>query len=213
MKKKLRKSAVLALCMALAMLFAVPAFAAAYTPVSGDAAHGFTQFLIIDKDARIPNAEFSYSIKAGSAVPASEGKMEILAGTGAPTVGKAVFTEGEAVSDTAVEGVTLKSDQRFAQKTVSFDFTGVSFPEPGIYRYVITMTSAGQQAMEYDVQKGASATAKERVLDVYVIDDAGVLKVDSYALHELASDVPTGAAGGSSSVSSAHARLADKSAG
>ena len=213
MKKKLRSTAALVLCLALTMLFAVPAFASAYTPVSGDAAHGFKQFLIIDKDARIPKTEFSYSITAGSAVPASAGKMEVLAGVGTPTVGKAVFTEGEAVSDTAVEGVTLESSQRFAQKTVSLDFTGVAFPEPGIYRYNITMTSEGQQAMEYDIQKSASATAKKRVLDVYVIDDAGVLKIDSYAFHELASDVPAGALGGSADAAAEHERLADKSEG
>ena len=213
MKKNIRKAAALLLCLALAMLSAVPAFAAAYTPVNGDATHGFKQFLIIDKDARIPKTEFNYSIAAGSAVPASAGNMAVLAGVGTPTVGKAEFAEGEAVSDTAVEGVTLASDQRFAQKTVNFDFTGVAFPEPGIYRYIVTMTTSGQQAMKYDIQKGASAMAKQRVLDVYVIDDAGVLKVDSYAFHELASDIPAGASGGSASVSSTHARLADKSEG
>ena len=213
MKNNLRKTAALVLCLALAALFAVPAFAAAYAPVNGDAVHGFKQFLIIDKDARIPKTEFNYSIAAGSAVPASAGKMAVLAGVGTPSVGKAEFTEGEAVSDTAVEGVILESTQRFAQKTVNFDFTGVAFPEPGIYRYIVTMTTGSQQAMKYDIQKGASATAKKRVLDVYVIDDAGSLKVDSYAFHELVSDIPAGTSGGSASVASQHARLSDKSEG
>ena len=213
MKNKVKKTVALVLCLALTVLAAVPAFAAAYAPVNGDATHGFKQFLIVDKDARIPKTEFNYSISAGTGVPASAGKMEVLAGIGSPAVGKAEFSEGEAVSDTAVDGITLESSQRFAQKTVSLDFTGVAFPEPGIYRYIVTMTTGGQQAMKYDVQKGASAAAKKRVLDVYIIDDAGVLKVDSYAFHEMADDILAGSSGGSASVSGAHARLSDKSEG
>ena len=84
MKNKLRKTAALVLCLALTVICAVPAFAAAYTPVNGDAVHGFKQFLIIDKDARVPKTEFNYSIAAGSAVPAAAGKMEVLAGVGTP---------------------------------------------------------------------------------------------------------------------------------
>ena len=213
MKKSFRKAAALALSLALVMLSGIFAFAASYTPVKGDAAHGFKQFLIIDKSARIPKIEFTYSITAGSAVPASAGKMAVLAGVGSPTAGKAVFAEGEEVSDTAVEGVTLGADQCFAQKTVTFDFTGVSFPEPGIYRYIVTMTSSGQQAVKYDIQKGPSAEEKKRVLDVYVIDEGGVLKVDSYAFHEFASAVAAGSSGGSADVSAEHAKLADKSEG
>lgn len=213
MKKSFRKAAALALSLALVMLCGICAFAASYTPVKGDASCSFKQFLIIDKSARIPKIEFSYSITPGSAVSASAGKMAVLAGVGLPTVGKAVFAEGEEVSETAVEGVTLGADQCFAQKTVAFDFTGVSFSEPGIYRYAVTMTSSGQQAVRYDIQKGSSAEEKKRVLDVYVIDDGGVLKVDSYAFHELASDVSAGSSGGSADVSGEHARLADKSEG
>ena len=192
---------------------AVPAFAAAYTAVRGDNTHGFKQFLIVDKDAGIPSVEFEYSIAPGQAEAASNGKMAVLAGVGSPAVGKAVFTEGETAGSAAAEGITITADEKYAVKTVNFDFSAVSFTEPGIYRYVVTMTSSGQQAVEYDVQKGSQAESKKRILDVYVIDQDGTLKVDSYVFHELASSVSEGEEGGSADVSSAHAKLADKSEG
>ena len=213
MSNKTGKVFAAVLALALALCFAVPAFAAAYAPVSGDAVHGFKQFLIIDEDARVPSIEFSYSIAPGSAVAPEAGRMAVLAGVGTPSIGSAVFTEGEAVSAASAPGVTLSSTQRFAEKTVNYNFSGVSFPEPGIYRYVVTMTSSGQQAVDYDIQKGASALEKQRILDVYVIDESGVLKVDSYALHELSAPIPTTPQGGSGSVATVHERLADKSEG
>ncbi len=213
MNRKTRTASALVLTVLIMICSAVPAFAAAYTSVKGDNAHGFRQFLVIDKNARVPSVEFGYSIVPGQAAEASEGKAAVLAGVGSPSVGKAVFTEGEAASTAQTEGVTITADEQYAVKTVNFDFSGVSFTEPGIYRYVVTMTSADQQAVEYDIQKGSQAESKKRILDVYVIDQDGVLKVDSYAFHETASSVSAGPEGGSADVTVAHARLADKSDG
>ena len=213
MNKKMRKAAAAFICALIVVLGAVPAFATVYAPVKGDNEHGFTQFLIIDKDACIPDIEFSYTIAAGQAAPASSGKMAVLAGVGNPTIGKATFVQGEAAGTAAAEGLTLAADEQYAQKAVKFDFSGVSFTEPGVYRYIVTMTSSGQQAVEYDIQKGASAQEKVRTLDVYVIDDNGTLKIDSYAFHEQANAIAAGNQGGSADVSTAHAALADKSAG
>ena len=224
MKKKMnvsiRKAAALALGLVLAVCASVPAFAAnsvpvapGYPPIAGDSAHGFRQYLVINSGARIPAVEFAYSIAPGQAAAASDGNMEILAGVGQPTVGKAVFTEGEETSFEPAAGLELDDFQEYAVRTVNFDFSGVQFTEPGIYRYIVTMTSAGQQAVDYDVQRSAQTTAKKRVLDVYVLDDDYVLKIDSYAFHELEDAVPAGSQGGSASVSAQHARLADKSEG
>ena len=213
MNKKMRRAAAAIICALIVVLGAVPAFAATYTPVKGDAEHGFTQFLIIDKDACIPDIEFNYSIAPGQPSAASAGKMAVLAGVGAPAIGRATFVQGEAAGTAAAEGLTLAADEQYAQKAVKFDFSGVSFAEPGIYRYVVTMTSAAQLAVEYDIQKGTAAQEKVRILDVYVVDDNGSLKVDSYAFHETANAVAAGAQGGSADVGTAHAALADKSAG
>ena len=180
MNGSIRKIAAAVIGLALTVCASVPAFAAEYTPVRGDAEHGFKQFLIVDDNARIPAIEFEYSIAPGQGIPAAAGRMEVMAGVGSPSVGKAVFEEAEPASAAPVNGVALDGTNKYAVKTVYFDFSEVSFAEPGIYRYIVTMTSANQQAVDYDVQKSAQATAKKRVLDVYVIDDDGVLKVDSY---------------------------------
>jgi len=223
MKKKMssgfRRAAALVLGLALALSMSIPAFAAQviinteYEPVKGDSSHGFKQFLIIDEQASVPDIEYEYSIAPGQAVPATRTSMEVLSGVGSPSVGKAVFVQGEETSSYAEEGLVLDSMQKYAVKTVNFDFSQVEFKEPGIYRYIVTMTSADQQAVDYDVQRGAQAAAKKRVLDVYVIDENGALKIDSYVFHELEDQVPAGAQGGSASVSEQHARLADKSDG
>ena len=213
MKNTIKKIAAIALSAVVALCSMVPAFATNYTPVQGDTNHGFKQFLIVDESARIPDIEFEYTITPGTAVAPSAGKMAVLSGVGAPLIGKATFIQGEAASATTMAGVTLEASQKYAVKTVNFDFSAVYFTEPGIYRYIVTMTSAGQQAVDYDVQKSANATLKQRILDVYVIDDNGVLKVDSYALHDKASDIPTTAEGGSGDVGSVHDRLGDKSEG
>ena len=208
-----RAAAALALALAMVLLAAVPVFATDYVPVKGDAQQSFKQYLVLDKNAQVPAIEFNYSITPGEAIPASEGRMEVLAGVGQPTVGSAVFTAEEEASAQIPEGYEVYDEEKCAVKTVNFDFSGVSFTEPGIYRYVVTMTSAGQQAVTYDIFRGNQSTEKKRILDVYVIDEDGVLKVDSYAFHELASQVPAGAEAGSASVASEHAKLADKSDG
>ncbi len=213
MDGRIRKAAALAVSLALVLCAALPAFAAGYDPVAGDAQHGFMQFLIVDSSAKIPAVEFEYSIAPGTAIPAAAGRMEVFAGAGQPSVGKAVFEEGEKTSTVETAGITLGGDSKYAVKTVNVDFSGVQFSEPGIYRYIVTMTSAGQQAVDYDVQKSEQATAKKRVLDVYVTDERGALKVDSYAFHELEDEVPAGAEGGSAGVSAQYGRLADKSEG
>lgn len=199
--------------LAVSLAAAVPSYAAGYTPVSGDAAHGFRQFLIIDKDARIPDLEFTYSIMHGESVPPAAGRMAVIAGVGNPAVQTAKFVQGEAVNQESAPGITLQDGKVYAEKTVHFDFSSVQFTEPGIFRYIVTMTSDGQQAVDYDIQKGSAAEAKRRILDVYVIDDEGELKVDSYAFHEVIVPIPTTDQGGSGSVSAAHVRLMDKSEG
>ena len=213
MKNTIRKVCAVVLSAAMALCGMMPAFATNYTAVKGDATHGFKQFLIIDESARIPDIEFEYSIAPGEAVAPASGKMAVLAGVGTPTIGKATFTQGETATATTIPGVTLEANQKYAVKTVNFDFSNVSFTEPGIYRYIVTMTSAGQQAVDYDIQKGATATLKQRILDVYVVDDNGTLKVDSYAFHDKATDIPTTANGGSADVGNEHDRLGDKSEG
>lgn len=71
--------------------------------------------------------------------------------------------------------------QGYAKKTSTVDFSGVTFTEPGIYRYVITETGTNQAVTNDENNK--------RYLDVYVTDENGTLKVSGYILHATDSDV------------------------
>lgn len=120
--------------------------------------------------------------------------MEVRAGVGTPTIrastaaatvtdGAVTFVPGDTSSLTAdatgytdvtrkanervtglTTGVELEDGEKFAVKELTVDFTSVVFPEPGIYRYVITETAdAAHEAAgimhDNDV---------DRILDVYV---------------------------------------------
>ena len=224
---------ILAMAMTLIMavaLFAVPAFAADsnYTVVTGTSTT-FKKALVMDQNANVPTIDFEFSIAPGSAVAYTAGsKMAVYAGdddavSGVPVIkdasgtgtaaapGKASYAPGDATT-TSDSCVTLDSGEKAAIKTMTVDFSGVTFAEPGIYRWIITETSAGQQGITYDTQAGTPGQ-KTRVLDVYVTDSGSGLAVSSYVLHENVGDVAASADYGSGDVNAAGAALSDKSEG
>ena len=180
----------MAILMATALIMSIAAISAsAYNPVNGDAITlSFNKFLIVDNDARIPAIEFEYAIAPGSAIAATANTPAIIAGVGTPTIGTASFPSGDTTYNTVQTGdaVTLDSGEKYAKKTVTVDFSSVSFSEPGIYRYVITedMTNAANKAVSYDTQ--TNGTAGTRYLDVYVEDVNGALVVSQYVMHDTA---------------------------
>ena len=119
------------------------------------------------------------------------------------------FTSGDAATAEAsvATGKTVKfttasdtSDEKFAQKKIEIDFSGISFQEPGIYRYIITEAAAGT-----DQAAGVTNdTDSTRVLDVVVEDSSegsvNKLKIGNYILHDDVSDVPVKAAGNTSTI-------------
>ena len=187
MKKVLKRLAAIALLALIGVLAAVPALA--YTAVNGTNQSMFKQYLIVDSDASIPAVTFTYSVTPGAAVAADTAnkKPAVLAGVGTPTAGNAVFTSGETQYDTKQTGddaLTLASDKAYASKSVSVNFSSVSFNQPGIYRYVLTaVENASNKAVEYDTQVGSGNTATIRYIDVYVVDDSGSLTVSQYLMH------------------------------
>lgn len=103
--------------------------------------------------ASVPGVTFSYEIKSGEAVPASETTPEILAGVGTPVVEDVDYT----YTDTA------NSDKK-VERPVNVDFSGVRFDRPGIYRYVITELDSENADITNDDNS-------KRYLDVYVEND------------------------------------------
>lgn len=177
-----------------------------YTPVTGTSAT-FRKYLVLDQNANVPGVTFTFTIAPGSAQAAYVDQdtgaryAAVYAGddarvTGAPTAGTAAFAATDAKLTTVATGdqVTLASGEAYVVKNVSVDFSGVSFKEPGIYRYVIT-----EDANTYNGVTNDSATT--RVLDVYVISDltqdptGKTLKIAAYLLHTGDDAAPLSAGG------------------
>lgn len=184
--KKLFK--IMAVVLAIGLILAVnavPAFAAT-TPVAGGET-SFKKYLAVESGSKVPNKTFDFSIAAGEAVPATSTSMAVLAGIGTPTISDPVFANSNTttpVSEAPAEEAALNAvaseltGMDYAKQTVTVDFSGISFPEPGIYRYDV---SEAAQTAPYSIVGGDT-----KYLDVYVINDpdnAGALKVDSYILH------------------------------
>lgn len=208
---------IMAVVLAIGLILAVnaaPAFAAgAYTAVAGGTTT-FEKYLAVAKDSKVPNKTFNFSIAPGTAVAATNTTMAILAGVGTPTITNAEFASADdtnpivitdptdpatandranaliaaaSVTDNGLAGMDYATD------TVTVDFSGCSFPEPGVYRYVIT---EDEQTSPYSV-----VGDRVKYMDVYVVDaqaqalsdgkdpadadfpQAGTLLVKSYILH------------------------------
>lgn len=204
--KKLTKTLTLLLAvLSLAAIMPLSVFADSfkYTEQQGTTTT-FEKYLTMDEQANVPNATFKFTAAPGEAISATNEGMAVLAGIGTPTIGDVTF----AVTDTTYDGLPTDGDtatagRMYAKKTVTVTFgEDCKFPEPGIYRYIVTETATTNLGITND-------TLATRTLDVYVTDDGNKnLVVSSYILHT-GTDAPAvgddqGSAGGT---------LGDKSAG
>ena len=205
-----------------------------YTPVAGTTC-SFNKYLIMDKDDVVPNATFSFTAAPGTGIAATAasgttpGTVQVLPGVGTPVIPDVTFAPGDATETSAgtyvdvarpasdrdstldaTTGVQLETSEKFATKPVTVSFTGITFDEPGVYRYIITETA--------DAAHTAAGIMHDndvdRVLDVYVVDKGnGTLEVSSYVMHKNADTVPANDTNGSGSVTIPGAALADKTDG
>ena len=148
----------------------------------------FNKYLVMDSNVTVPTATFNYSIAAGEEVKYTEegatGTVAAYEGLDADkiTISAADFTASTATTDGAADdGITNDTSKKYASSTFELDFTEVKFPEPGVYRYVLTETGAGETD---DLGAGISHVGNyQKTLDVYVIDTDGTLSVASYVLY------------------------------
>lgn len=174
------------LAMAMALGCAMPASAAGLysDTIGGEKTFSFSKYLVMDSEANVPNAEFTYAVTAGAAksYDVAGKKFEILPGVDADKVKMSGAAEGEGIKATFAAGDATKNDenayvksydkatQKYAEKSVTLDFSAVKFTEPGVYRYIVT-ESGENQGITND-------TDLTRVIDVYVADDSTVQKAD-----------------------------------
>ena len=195
---------------ALTMSMGMPAFAAGNydATIGGEKTTTFDKYLVMDAQAEVPNASFTYAVTAGTAkvYNVADKKFEILAGVdadkvtmagvGSETANTIAYSQGDATSNdenALVKGYD-KTTEKYAKKTATLDFSACRFTEPGIYRYIVTESGTNQA-----VTNDADAT---RVVDVYVNDASGEgenkLEIAGYVLHSSADeDVTLGENNGS----------------
>lgn len=197
---------------ALSLRPAVPVFAGqSYTPVRGEVI-SFDKYLVMDREAFPPNLSFRFEVVPGTARSATDTTTAVLPGTGRPVIGEAVFSADDAVKTQAdaSDFVSLAKGEGFVKKQVSVDFSGCTYTEPGVYRYLIREIPSAP-GVTYDINT-------VRTADVYVTDEGEGLQVAACVLHAPTggAEAPApkrGAAGGTADVSDAGGRLGDKSAG
>lgn len=212
--------------MGMTALMAATAFAGVGTPVlaaagtnygatiEGTKTTTFDKFLVMDKQANVPNATFTYAVTAGNAkaYDVAGKKFQVLAGVDSDKITMAgvgaadaaansiVFKQGDGsdTHDTTKDEYVKNIDaakQKYALKTATLDFSKVQFTEPGVYRYIITESGTNQ-----GITNDADIT---RVLDVYVNDASAdvdgaftkKLTIAGYVLHSNENDEPDVAAG------------------
>ncbi len=214
-KKTIAKTGATMLTMAM-LLNGTTVFAAGTnygTTIEGTKTTTFDKFLVMDSQANVPNATFTYAVTAGTAkaYDVAGKKFQVLAGVDSDKitmagVGEAaaaantiVFKQGDGsdthdtTKDTYVKG--LAAGKKYAMKTATLDLSAVQFTEPGVYRYIITESGTNQA-----ITNDADLT---RVLDVYVNDASanvdGVftkkLTIAGYVLHSNENDGPDVALG------------------
>ncbi len=162
MKKISRLTGIVLAAIMIIAAMSVSAAAFTYTPVNGTTTTFTTE---ITGDA-VPNWTVSYAVSAGEAVT-SGGYETVHAGPNPESVtltNKSTTGTGSTVTFVAGGASSF---------TVTVDFSGVSFSEPGVYRYVITQTPAEKLGVTPD-------TSATRILDVYVQDNNGALEIQSY---------------------------------
>lgn len=188
---------------------------AATTPVAGTTTT-FDKYLVMKRNANVPNATFSYTIS----VPTDDEMKELAnpedtngtnltvrKGIGAPTVSSTTFNAGDQTFDDVQKGRPNKTStdyndqqnddvdgldetKKYAKKTATVDFKGVTFNEPGVYRYKITENASGE--------KGITEDKTARFLDVYVTsDETGKLAIGGYVFHTLNAPQSKGTTAGS----------------
>ena len=188
---KRRFTTVMVMLLAFALLISATAISASaettYSPIGGSTS--FVKNLVVDSDANIPNVSFTYSIRRGTAIPATESTIEILTSdTGGGTIGTATFSNADTAS--ALPGLPTDADhsnpttgKKYVQKSVSITLPNTSFTKPGVYRYEISETNSNLPGVTYD-------SNPTRYLDVFVVaDENDVLHANSYVLRDAATTI------------------------
>ncbi|MDO4863741.1 MAG: hypothetical protein Q4A05_06190 [Ruminococcus sp.] len=170
------------------------------------------KYLVMDKDANVPVSVFTFTVESGTetAADTESGRLAVKSfaklpalsiGGGSPKNGGSINMTFSPSDETVAEAsagtdsptfVTPadSNDEKYVKKTLTLDFSGVTFPEPAVYRYIITESGSNQGVTNGYAAADAPETA--RTLDVYVVNadttdpvtDQPQLKIAGYAMYK-----------------------------
>lgn len=214
MKKSRFLSAFAVAALAVSMASALPASAAGtdYTPLVVDSTTEhctttFDKYLAMKNLSSVPNVTFTYTVAAGTQVAADDGKLAVLAGPDADAIKiysgtdtdntqneLEILSTDETMAEAAKNGYPVvfetadTTDEKFVRKVLTVDLSGVTFTEPGIYRYIIT-ESGDNQGVTNGFEGDGNPLITTRTLDVYVKDNTSaanvkVLEIEGYVLYK-----------------------------
>ncbi|MDO5811451.1 MAG: hypothetical protein Q4Q31_00015 [Bacillota bacterium] len=182
MKKTTLGKTTAAMLTTIMMLNGSPMVSAYSGTIEGEKTTTFEKYLVMDKDANVPNASFTYSISAGTptndilaGVDANKVTME---GVDTETANTITYKPNDTTSSDANNKIKNfnSSTQKYALKKATLDFSQCQFQQPGIYRYVLTELGVNQAITNDE--------ATTRTIDVYVENAEGnSLKIAGYVLH------------------------------
>ncbi|MEE3351773.1 MAG: hypothetical protein VZR13_05135 [Saccharofermentanaceae bacterium] len=184
-----------------ALLVTAVAMTALTMPVAADTQYAaitgnkvtFYKTLIVDKDAKIPNLDFTFSTAGDGAVtgdPTDQNNPTITVLNGTGTIDPVTVRFNPTTAFDADNAHGVRADYKTATLPVEIDLTAATYSEPGVYRYYITEAN-GDSRVLYDVNAGLTEAtgegARVRTLDVYVEDTGAstpALAVTGYVMYQ-----------------------------
>ena len=148
----------------------------------------FNKVLSLPDDSEVPECGFGFDISAGTEKLASaSGEIDIFAGIisgNYPSASDAIYAAGAAKDTTLAVGAITASCTR----QVNVNFGDIKFPEPGVYRYIITERVAHKTSTEDYTNVGVGPDTNKIVMDVYVFDTAGSLSASAVTFQKVADE-------------------------
>ena len=172
------------------------------------------KYLVMKKDAVVPNVEYTYTVSSPSTVddntemdkpavyiqgtdttpvvykgvkPNAVKVSTTTETTAAPKENTLEFTSADKTQDGLLEGVATAEEKYVVDASnnpywITLDFSDIYFAEPGVYRYWLSESDELLTTITNDY--GVTTDRLWRTIDVYVVDNAGKLKVEEYVWYE-----------------------------